>query len=54
MQARYEEGVSGYFEVLDARRAAVRAEIARIDGIAAHPMATVDVFRALGSDMADV
>jgi len=54
VQARYEEGVSGYFEYLDARRAALRAEIARIDSIAAHRTATVDVFRALGSDPADV
>ena len=54
VQARYEEGVSGYFEYLDARRAAVRAEIARIDSIAAHRTATVDVFRALGSDPAGV
>ena len=49
VEARYEEGVSGYFEYLDARRAALRAEIARIDSIAAHRAATVDVFRALGS-----
>lgn len=54
VQARYEEGVSGYFEYLDARRAALRAEIARIDSIAAHRTATVDVFRALGSDPAGV
>jgi NodT family efflux transporter outer membrane factor (OMF) lipoprotein len=54
VQARYEEGVSGYFEYLDARRAAVRAEIARIDSIAAHRTTTVDVFRALGSDPAGV
>lgn len=54
VQARYEEGMSGYFEYLDARRAALRAEIARIDSIAAHRTATVDVFRALGSDPADV
>jgi NodT family efflux transporter outer membrane factor (OMF) lipoprotein len=52
--ARYEEGMSGYFEVLDARRAALRAEIARIDSIAAHRTATVDVFRALGGDPAGV
>lgn len=54
IEARYEEGVSAYFELLDARRAAVRAEIARIDSIAAHRTATVDVFRALGSDPAGV
>ena len=54
IEARYEEGMSGYFEYLDARRAAVRAEIARIDSIAAHRTATVDVFRALGSDPAGV
>lgn len=53
MQARYEEGVSGYFEFLDARRAAVRAELARIDSIAAHRTATVDVFRALGRGVED-
>ncbi|HEX6083871.1 MAG TPA: TolC family protein [Thermoanaerobaculia bacterium] len=52
MQVRYEEGVSGYFETLDARRSALRAEMARIDSIAAHRTATVDVFRALGSDPA--
>jgi gold/copper resistance efflux pump len=49
VEARYEEGASSYFESLDARRAALRAEIARIDSIAAHRAATVDVFRALGS-----
>lgn len=54
VQARHEEGVSGYFEYLDARRASLRAEIARIDSIAAHRTATVDVFRALGSDPAGV
>ena len=52
IEVRYEEGISGYFELLDARRAAVRAEIARIDSIAAHRVATVDVFRALGHDPA--
>lgn len=50
VETRYEEGVSSYFESLDARRAALRAEIARIDSITAHRTATVDVFRALGSD----
>jgi NodT family efflux transporter outer membrane factor (OMF) lipoprotein len=50
VHARYEEGVSSYFEYLEARRTALRAEIARIDSIAAHRGATVDVFRALGSD----
>lgn len=54
VQARYEEGMSSYFEYLDARRAAMRAEIARINSIAAHRTATVDVFRALGSDPAGV
>lgn len=54
VQARYEEGMSSYFEYLDARRAAVRAEIERIDSIAAHRTATIDVFRALGSDPAGV
>ena len=49
VQARYEEGMSGYFEYLDARRVALRAELARIDSIAFHRTATVDVFRALGS-----
>ena len=48
VQARYDEGMSGYFETLDARRAAVRAEIGRIDSIAAQHTAAVDVFRALG------
>lgn len=52
VHARYEEGASSYFEYLDARRSALRAEIARIDSIAAHRTATVDVFRALGSDPA--
>ncbi|HEX2061720.1 MAG TPA: TolC family protein [Thermoanaerobaculia bacterium] len=45
---RYEEGVSGYFELLDARRSALRAEIARIGILSAQQTATVDVFRALG------
>jgi multidrug efflux system outer membrane protein len=49
IEARYREGASGYFELLDARRAAVRAEIARADSLAGHRIATVDVFRALGS-----
>ena len=44
---RYDEGMSSYFELLDARRAAVRAEMARIGSIAGHRTATVDVFRAL-------
>ena len=48
VKARYDEGVSSYFELLDARRAAVRSEIVRIDTIAGHRTATVDVFRALG------
>lgn len=52
VEARYEEGVSNYFEFLDARRASVRAEMARIDSIAGHRTAVVDVFRALGSDPA--
>lgn len=47
--ARYEEGMSSYFESLDARRTALRAEMARIDTITAHRAATVDLFRALGS-----
>lgn len=50
MQVRYEEGVSSYFELLDARRSSVRAEISRINGISAHRTATVDVFRALGTE----
>jgi gold/copper resistance efflux pump len=50
VQARYDEGVSSYFELLDARRAAVRAEIGRINSIAAHHTATVDVFRALATE----
>ncbi|MGK2856943.1 MAG: TolC family protein [Thermoanaerobaculia bacterium] len=50
VEARYDEGMSSYFEFLDARRAAVRAEITRIDSLAAHRSATVDVFRALGGD----
>jgi gold/copper resistance efflux pump len=52
VEARYEEGMSSYFEFLDARRAAVRAELGRINSIAGHRTATVDVFRALGSDPA--
>jgi multidrug efflux system outer membrane protein len=34
IEARYHEGAGGYFELLDARRAAVRAEIARVDSLA--------------------
>lgn len=49
IEARYREGAGGYFELLDARRAAVRAEIARADSLAGHRVATVDVFRALGT-----
>lgn len=48
VEARYLEGATGYFELLDARRAALRAEIARVDGLAGHRIATVDLFRALG------
>jgi gold/copper resistance efflux pump len=48
VKARYDEGVSSYFELLDARRAAVRAEVGRIDSEAASHTATVDVYRALG------
>lgn len=48
VETRYLEGATGYFELLDARRAAVRAEIARVDGLAGHRIATVDLFRALG------
>lgn len=48
--AQYEEGVVAYFDLLDARRASLRAEIARIDSLSSHRTATVDVFRALGSD----
>ena len=52
VHARYEEGAVSYFEFLDARRAALRAGIARIDSIAEHRTATVDVFRALGIEPA--
>lgn len=48
IDARYDEGMSSYFESLDARRTSVRAEIGRINSIAGHRSATVDVFRALG------
>jgi gold/copper resistance efflux pump len=48
VKARYEEGVSSYFELLEARRAAVRAEMGRIDSEAASRTGTVDVYRALG------
>ncbi|HEY0141678.1 MAG TPA: TolC family protein [Thermoanaerobaculia bacterium] len=50
IELRYDEGATAYFDLLDARRAALRAEIARIDTIATHRTATVDVFRALGTD----
>ena len=50
VELRYTEGISGYFELLDARRAAVRAEVTRINSIAVHRTSTVDVFRALGTD----
>ncbi|HEX6158799.1 MAG TPA: TolC family protein [Thermoanaerobaculia bacterium] len=49
IELRYDEGATAYFDLLDARRAALRAEIARIDTIAGHRTATVDVFRALGA-----
>lgn len=51
VKTRYNEGETSYFELLDARRAAVRAEIARIDTVAAHRAATVDVFRAVGGEV---
>jgi multidrug efflux system outer membrane protein len=50
VRVRYDEGMSGYFELLDARRSAVRAEIGRINSVAAHHTATVDVFRALAAE----
>jgi multidrug efflux system outer membrane protein len=49
VEARYLAGMVGYFELLDARRAAVRAELARVDGIAGHRLATIDLLRALGA-----
>jgi len=49
VEAQYREGMTSYFDYLDARRSSVRAEIARIDSLAAHRAATIDVFRALGS-----
>lgn len=44
---RHREGLSSYFEALDARRASVAAELARIESLRAHRAATADVFRAL-------
>jgi gold/copper resistance efflux pump len=49
VSARYDEGMSSYFELLDARRSAVRAEISNINSTATHRTTTVDVFRALGA-----
>lgn len=47
-QARYEEGLGSYLEALIARRDALAAEIGRVDGIAGHRLATVEVFKSLG------
>ena len=49
VELRYEEGVSGYYEVLEARRSAIRAEMARIDAVAAHRAATADLLQAAGT-----
>lgn len=48
--AQYEEGIVAYFDLLDARRTGLRAEIARVESLSAHRAAVVDVFRALGTD----
>lgn len=47
-QARYEEGLGSYLEALIARRDALAAEIARVDSLAGHRLATVEVFKSLG------
>lgn len=47
-QARYEEGLGGYLEALVARRDALAAEIGRVDSLAGHRLATVEVFKSLG------
>ena len=49
-QARYEEGVGNYLEVLIARRDALHAESAHINSLAGHRLATIEVFKALGSN----
>lgn len=47
-QARYEEGLGSYLEALLARRDALAAEIGRVDSLAGHRLATVEVFKSLG------
>lgn len=49
VELRYEEGESGYYEVLEARRSAIRAEMARIDAVASHRGAMAELLRAAGT-----
>lgn len=53
VEAQYDEGAAGYFELLDARRSAVRAEIARIDAVSSHRVAAANVFRAIAVPVAN-
>ena len=49
VELRYEEGESGYYEVLEARRSSIRAEMARIDAVASHRRAAAELLRAAGT-----
>jgi len=49
VEVRYEEGESGYYEVLEARRSSIRSEIARIEAVASHRGAAAELLRAAGT-----
>ena len=51
---RYDNGYSSYLEVLDAERALFGAELALAQARAAHLVAVVDLYRALGGGWAPV
>lgn len=46
--ARYTAGNGGFFDLLDARRNLLSAQILSVDAAAEHLVATIDVYRALG------
>jgi multidrug efflux system outer membrane protein len=46
--ARYAAGNGGFFDLLDARRNLLSAQILSVDAAAEHLVATIDIYRALG------
>ena len=48
-RARNEEGMGNYLDVLIASRDSLRADIAHVNSLGSHRLATVQVFKALGS-----